>query len=69
MSSVPDGLAANQPLAATTFRPSIGASFSGARVSVLTIGSPASVVAVTASGDSFCSCAFCCGVAGASMRV
>ena len=33
MSSVPDGRAANQPLAAMTFRPSIGALFSGARVS------------------------------------
>ena len=69
MSSVPDGRAANQPLAATTLSPSIGASFSGAVVSLLVIGSPASVVAVTVSGESFCSRAFCSGVAGASIRV
>jgi hypothetical protein len=69
MFSVPEGRAANQPLAATTFSPPIGASLPGARVSLLVIGSPASVAAVTASGESFSSLAFCSGVAGASMRV
>ena len=69
MSSVPEGRAANQPLAATTFRPPMGASLPGAVVSLAVIGSPASSVAVTASGESFASRAFCSGVAGASMRV
>jgi hypothetical protein len=63
MSSVPEGRAANQPLAATTFRPPIGASLPGAFVSLATIGSPASVGAVTASADSFSSLAFCSAVA------
>jgi hypothetical protein len=40
----------------------------GAAVSFATIGSPASVVAVTASGDSFPSAALSSGVAGASIR-
>ena len=40
----------------------------GARVSLAVIGSPASSVAVTWSGDSFSSTAFCAGVAGASTR-
>ena len=40
-----------------------------ARVSLAVIGSPASFDSLTASGDSFCSRAFCSGVAGASMRV
>ena len=66
---MPDGRAANQPLAVTTFSPPIGASLPGARVSFWTIGSPASSDALTASGDSLASCAFCSGVAGASMRV
>ena len=61
MFSVPDGRAANQPLAATTFRPPIGALLPGARVSLAVIGSPASFDSLTASGDSFCSRAFCCG--------
>ena len=69
MFSVPEGRAANQPLAVTTFRPPIGASLPGARVSLAVIGSPASVDALTASGESFASRAFCSGVAGASMRV
>ena len=64
MFSVPDGRAANQPVWATTFRPSIASPFAGARVSLLTIGSPARLVAVTASGDSFLRRAFCSGVAG-----
>ena len=50
---MPEGRAANQPLAATTFNPPIGASLPGARVSFAVIGSPASSVAVTASGESF----------------
>ena len=37
--------------------------------SLAVIGSPASFDSLTASGDSFCSRAFCSGVAGASMRV
>ena len=66
---VPEGRAANQPLVETTFSPPIGASFPGARVSFAVIGSPASSVAVTASGESFLSRFFCSGVAAASMRV
>ena len=58
------GRAANQPLAVTTFNPPIGALLPGARVSLAVIGSPASVDSLTASGDSFCSLAFCSGVAG-----
>ena len=69
MLSVPEGRAANQPLAVTTFKPPIGALLPGALVSLAMIGSPASCDAVTASGDSFASLAFCSGVAGASMRV
>ena len=69
MFSVPDGRAANQPLAATTLRPPMGALFPGARVSLAVIGSPARVDALTASGDSWASRAFCSSVAGASMRV
>ena len=45
MFSVPEGRAANQPLAVTTFRPPMGASLPGARVSLAVIGSPASVAA------------------------
>ena len=69
MSSVPEGRAANQPLAVVTLRPPIGAPLPGARVSLAVIGSPASVDAATSSGDSSASRAFCSGVAGASMRV
>ena len=69
MFSVPDGRAANQPFSVTTFKPPMAASLPGARVSLAVIGSPASVAAVTASGDSFPSRAFCAGVAAASMRV
>ena len=47
----------------------MGASLPGARVSLAVIGSPASFDAVTVSGDSFASLAFCSGVAGASIRV
>ena len=50
MFTVPDGRAANQPFFATTFKPSIGAPFPGARVSFARIGSPAKSVAVTVSG-------------------
>ena len=69
MFSVPDGRAANQPLAVTTFKPPMEASLPGARVSLAVIGSPASFDSLTASGERFCSLAFCSGVAGASMRV
>ena len=69
MFSVPEGRAANQPLAATTFRPPIGASLPGAVSQLAVIGSPASVGAVTASGESFASSPSAPGVAGASMRV
>jgi len=51
-----------------TFKPPIGASLPGARVSLAEIGSPASCVSLTASGASCSSRAFCSGVAGASMR-
>jgi hypothetical protein len=61
---VPDGRAANQPFSVTTFRPPIGASLPGARVSLAVIGSPASSVAVTCSGESLPSAAFCSRVAG-----
>ena len=67
LDTVPEGR--NQPLVDTTFSPPIGASFPGARVSFAVIGSPASSVAVTASGESFLSRFFCSGVAAASMRV
>ena len=63
------GRAANQPLPATTLDPPIGTSLPGARVSFAVIGSPASSVAVTASGESFLRRSFCSGVAGASMDV
>ena len=53
MCSVPEGRAANQPLVETTFNPPIGALLPRARVSFAVIGSPASSVAVTASGESF----------------
>ena len=66
MLSDPDGRAANQPLAAIIFKPPIGAWLPGALVSFTVIGSPASVDAVTASGESFANFAFCSGVAGAS---
>ena len=52
MFSVPDGRAANQPLAVTIFRPPIGAPLPGALVSRAMIGSPASVCCFTSSGDS-----------------
>ena len=68
MCSVPEGRAANQPLRVTTLSPPIGASLPGARVSFEMIGSPASSVALTASGESFASRAFCAGVAAASRR-
>ena len=69
MFSVPDGRAANQPFADVTFKPPMAALLPGAFVSLAVIGSPANVVVVTISGDSFFSAAFCAGVAGASMRV
>ena len=69
MFSVPEGRAANQPLTETTFKPPIDALLPGARVSFAVIASPASSVAVTASGESFLSEFFCSGVAGASIRV
>jgi hypothetical protein len=51
------GRAANQPLRGTTFNPPIGASLPGALVNSAVIGSPASVDAVTASGDNLASLA------------
>ena len=69
MFSVPDGRAANHPLAVTIFRPPIGALLPGAVVSLAVIGSPASVCSYTSEGESFFSRAFCAGVAGASIRV
>jgi hypothetical protein len=69
MFSVPDGLAANHPLAVTTFKPPIGSLFAGARVSVAMMRSPAIVLAVTSSGESLCNRAFSSCVAGASIRV
>ena len=69
MSSVPDGRAANQPLAVITFSPPMGAPLPGARVRVPVMGSPASREAVTISGDSLPSRAFSAGVAAASIRV
>jgi hypothetical protein len=64
MFSVPDGRAANQPLAVDTFSPPMAASLPGALVSLAVIGSPASVDAADRSGDSLPSFAFCSGVAG-----
>ena len=55
--------------AATTLRPPMRALFPGARVSRAVIDSPARVDALTASGDSCASRAFCVRVAGASRRV
>ena len=65
---MPEGRAANQPFSVTTLSPPIGASLPGAFVSRATIGSPASVSAFTASGESLPSAAFCSRVAGASIR-
>ena len=58
MFSVPEGRAANHPLAAVTFSPPMGASSPGARVSLALIGAPAISEARMASGDSFRSLAF-----------
>ena len=69
MFSVPEGRAANQPLAAMTFKPPMGALLPGALVSLAVMGSPASSESLTASGDNLASLAFCSGVAGASIRV
>src|SRR6266478_9793388 len=69
MSSVPDGRAANQPLAANTLSPPIGAPLPGARVSLSVIGSPPSRASFTESGESRASRVFSAGVAAASMRV
>ena len=49
---MPDGRAANQPDAAITLSPPIGAPLPGAVVSAAVIGSPASSVAETCSGES-----------------
>ena len=51
-----------------TLSPPIAAPLPGAAVSFAVIGSPASVVAVTCSGESFASTAFSSRVAGASTR-
>jgi len=65
---VPEGLAANQPPALTTFSPPTGSPFPGARVSFATIGSPAISFARTFSGESDFSRFFSSLVAGASIR-
>ena len=62
-----DGRAANQAFSVVTLRPPIGASLPAARVSLAVIGSPASSVAVTASGESLPSAAFSSRVAAASI--
>lgn len=49
MFSVPDGRAANQPLADTTFKPPMAALLPGAFLGLARIGSPANVVAVAVS--------------------
>src|SRR5476651_676182 len=53
MSSVPEGRAANQPPAAITLMPPIGASLPGARSSTLSIFSPASSALLTSFGERF----------------
>src|SRR5215469_5577422 len=68
MCSVPEGRAANQPLAAETLTPPRGAPFAGAAVRICSIFSPASSVDCTCCADSFDSSFFCSGVAGASRR-
>src|SRR3712207_4132609 len=65
---MPDGRAATQAFSVVTLSPPMAASLPGARVILAVIGSPASSVAVTSSGESFPSAAFCSRVAGASMR-
>ena len=65
---MPDGRAANQADSVVTLSPPIAASLPGAEVSFAVIASPASSVAVTASGDSAASAAFSSRFAGASMR-
>ena len=65
---MPDGRAANQPDPATTLSPPIGAPFPGAVVSAALIGSPASSVAATCSGESLASASFCARLAAVSMR-
>jgi hypothetical protein len=52
MSSVSDGLAANQPPAALTLTPPIGALSPGARLMMLSIFSPASFEAVMSCAQS-----------------
>src|SRR5438094_736165 len=64
----PQYRAANQPFAVATLSPPIGAPLPGAVVSFAVIGSPASVVAVTASAESRPSAAFSSRVAGTSLR-
>jgi hypothetical protein len=65
MFSVPEGLAANQPLADTTFKPpDFGVvTWGGGEVWPM-IGSPANCDSLTESGESFCKRAFCSAVAG-----
>ena len=65
---MPDGRAANHAFSVVTLSPPIGASLPGAFVSFAVIGSPASSVAVTCSGESLPSVAFSSSVAGASTR-
>ena len=68
MFSVPDGRAANQPLAVQTLTPPIAAPLSGAWVCTASIVSPASSRDVICELDSRDSICFSAGVAGASKR-
>ena len=69
MSSVPEGRAANQPLAAIDLDAADRARRCPARLtSTCAIGSPASSLAPSASGDSAASRCFCSALAGASTR-
>ena len=69
MFSVPDGRAANQLSLVTTFRPPIFAPLPGASVSLASMSSPASWVAVTSSPDRAANLAFCSSVVGVSTRL
>ena len=66
MSSVPEGRAANHPVAADTFTPPSGAWFPGASLMMLVTSSPASSVHCTSCAERAASRFFCAAVAGAS---
>ena len=69
MFSVPDGRAANQPLAVDDLQAADRRVVAGRAVSLAVIGSPASVGRRDRFGRELLQRAFCSGVAGASMRV